>query len=184
VATDLSRIPDLVVISRNTAFTYRDKPVDTRQIGRELNVRYVLQGSVRRSRHRVRVNTQLIDAQTDVQVWADRFDYATDDLFALQDDVTSQIAVSLNLELVGAEAARPTDHPDAFDYILRGRAALYSAEGSTPERFAEAINHFVSALALDPGSVDAQALLALALAGRVLEQSAIRSPPIWNAPSS
>src|SRR6266566_2825809 len=170
VTTDLSRIPDLVVISRNTAFSYRDKPVDTRQIGRELNVRYVLQGSVRRSRQRVRVNTQLIDAQTDVQVWADRFDYATDDLFALQDEVTSQIAVSLNLELVGAEAARPTDHPDAFDYILRGRAALYSAEGSTPERFAEAINHFESALALDPGSVDAQALLALALAGRVLEQ--------------
>jgi adenylate cyclase len=157
VATDLSRIPDLVVISRNTAFTYRDKPVDTRQIGRELNVRYVLQGSVRRSRNRVRVNTQ-------------RFDYATDDLFALQDDVTSQIAVSLNLELVGAEAARPTDHPDAFDYILRGRAALYSAEGSTPERFAEAVNHFESALVLAPGSVDAQALLALALTGRVLEQ--------------
>src|SRR5258708_301954 len=142
----------------------------TTSIGRELNVRYVLQGSVRRSRQRVRVNTQLIDAQTDVQVWADRFDYATDDLFALQDEVTSQIAVSLNLELVGAEAARPTDHPDAFDYILRGRAALYSAEGSTPERFAEAINHFESALVLDPGSVDAQALLALALTGRVLEQ--------------
>src|SRR5436190_3610739 len=168
LTTDLSRIPDLVVISRNTAFTYRDRPIDTRQIGRELNVRYLLQGSVRRSGKQIRVNAQLIDAESDAHLWAERFDYATDDLFVLQDEVTSQIAVSLNLELVGAEAARPTDHPDAFDYILRGRAALYSAEGSTPERFAEAINHFESALALDPGSVDAQALLALALAGRVL----------------
>jgi adenylate cyclase len=89
VTTDLSRIPDMLVISRNTAFTYRDKPVETRQLGRELNVRYVLEGSVRRAGKRVRVNTQLIDAETDAHLWADRFDQSTDDLFKLQDEVTS-----------------------------------------------------------------------------------------------
>jgi adenylate cyclase len=170
VTTDLSRIPDLVVISRNTAFTYIDKPIDTRQIGRELNVRYVLQGSVRRSGNRVRVNTQLIDTETNIHVWAERFDQATDDLFALQDEVTSQIAVALNLELIGAEAARLTDHPDALDYILRGRAALYNYKGATREGLADAVGLFEKALALNPESVDTQALLAVALSGRVLEQ--------------
>ena len=154
VTTDLSRIADMIVISRNTAFTYRDKPIDTRQIGRELNVRYVLEGSVRRAGNRVRVNTQLIDAETDAHLWAERFDYAADDLFALQDEVTSRIAVALNLELVGAEAARPTEHPDALDYILRGRAARN--RGSTPENFSEAIELFEKALKLDPTSVDAR----------------------------
>jgi adenylate cyclase len=170
VTTDLSRIPDMVVISRNTAFTYRDKPVETRQLGRELNVRYVLEGSVRRAGNRVRVNTQLIDAEIDAHIWAERFDQAADDLFKLQDEVTSQIAVALNLELIGAEAARPTENPDAFDYVLRGRAALYHHEGSTPERFAEAIRLFENALALDPESIDTQALLVVALTERVLEQ--------------
>lgn len=170
LTTDLSRIAGMIVISRNTAFAYRGQQIETRQIGRELNVRYVLQGSFRRAGNRVRVNTQLIDAETDLHVWADRFDHATDDLFVLQDEVTSQIAVALNLELIGAEAARLADHPDAMDYILRGRAALYHYQGSTPQRFAEAISFFEQAMALDPGSVDAQALLALALTGRVFEQ--------------
>ena len=167
LTTDLSRIPDLVVISRNTAFTYRDRPLQTTQIGRELNVRYVLQGSVRRFGNRVRVNTQLIDADADAHLWAERFDYATDDLFALLDEVTSRIAVELNLELVRAEAARPTDHPDALDCILRGRAARN--RGSTPENFAEAIRLFEQALQLAPSSADGRAFLAHALIGRVLE---------------
>jgi TolB-like protein/class 3 adenylate cyclase/Flp pilus assembly protein TadD len=170
VTTDLSRIPDLVVISRNTAFSYHDKRVDTRQIGRELSVRFVLQGSIRRSGNRIRLNTQLIDAEADVQVWAERFDHNTDDLFALQDEVTSRIAVELNLELIGAEAARPTENPDALDYILRGRAALYNYKGATREGFAEAVNLFERAAALDPASIDTQALLAVALSARVLEQ--------------
>jgi adenylate cyclase len=170
LTTDLWRIPDMVVISRTTAFTYRDHPIDIKRIGRELNVRYVLEGSVRRSRDRVRVSTQLIDAETDVHVWAERFDHDTQDLFALQDEVTGRIAVALNLEMVGAEAARPSEHPDALDYILRGRAALYDYGGSTRENFTEAINLFEKALALDSRSVDARALLALALAARVLEQ--------------
>src|SRR5260370_21954709 len=168
VTTDLSRIPDRVVISRTTAFTHIDTRIDTRQIGRELNVRYILEGSVRRSGNRVRVNTQLIDADADAHLWAERFDHATDDLFALQDEVTSRIAVALNLELIGAEAARPTDHRNALDCVLRGRAALN--KGSTHENFSESIQLFEDALALDPGSRDARALLARALIGRVLEQ--------------
>ena len=108
LTTDLSRLADMFVISRNTAFTYRNKPVDTKQIGRELGVRYVLEGSVRRSGNQVRVNAQLIDAETDAHLWAERFDRDTGDLFALQDEITSRIAIALNLELIGAEAARPT----------------------------------------------------------------------------
>ena len=106
LTTDLSRIADMFVISRNTAFTYRNKPVDTKQIGRELGVRYVLEGSVRRSGNRVRVNAQLIDAETDAHLWAERFDSDAGDLFALQDEITSRIAIALNLELVTAEAGR------------------------------------------------------------------------------
>jgi TolB-like protein/class 3 adenylate cyclase/Tfp pilus assembly protein PilF len=168
VTTDLSRIPDMVVISRNTAFTYRDKPIDTRQIGRELNIRYLLQGTVRYSGNRLRVNTQLIDAESDAHIWAERFDCATDDLFALQDEVTTRIAVALNLELVDVEAAQPADHPDVLDYILRGRAALY--KGPTSENFTTAIGFLERALALDPASFHAKSSLANALASRALDQ--------------
>jgi adenylate cyclase len=137
LTTDLSRIADMLVISRNSAFTYTDKPVNAKQIGRELNVRYVLEGSIRRSGNRVRTNAQLIDAETDAHLWAERFDRDADDLFALQDEVTSRIAIALNLELVSAEAARSADHPDALDFILRGRAL--SSTSPTSENYAEAI---------------------------------------------
>ena len=175
VTTDLSRINDMVVISRNTAFTYRDKPVDSRQIGRDLNVRYLLGGSVRRAGNRLRVNTQLVDTETDAHVWAERFDYDTSDLFALQDEVTSRIAVALNLEMIGAEAARSAEHPDAFDYVLRGRAAGYSYRGLTAENLAEGIEWFERALAIDPGSIEARAWLALALIDTTFEQVAAAS---------
>jgi adenylate cyclase len=167
VTTDLSRIPDMLVISRNTAFTYQGKRVDTKQIGRELGVRFVLEGTVRRSGNQLRVNTQLIDAETDAHLWAERFDRDTGDLFALQDEITSRIAVTLNLELVRAEAARPTEHPDALDYILRGRAARMKPQSR--DNFAETIGLFERALALDPRSVEAQSWLASWLAGRVLD---------------
>jgi TolB-like protein/class 3 adenylate cyclase len=166
LTTDLSRLAGMLVISRNTAFTYLGKRIDTKQIGRELNVRYVLQGSVRRSGNRVRVNAQLIDADTDAHLWAERFDGDTSDLFALQDEITSRIAITLNVELIAAEAARPTRHPDALDYILRGRAALLKPE--TPDTFAEATSLFEHALALEPQFVDAQSWLASALVDRVL----------------
>jgi TolB-like protein/class 3 adenylate cyclase/Tfp pilus assembly protein PilF len=170
LTTDLSRIAGSFVISRNTAFTYKDKPVDAKRIGRELNVRYLLEGSVRRSGQQVRVDARLIDAETGGSIWAEGFDHDTSDLLALQDEVTSRIAIALDLAMVGAEAARPTDHPDAVDYILRGRAAYYSYQGSTREGFAEAVDLFAKALTVDPGSLDARALLAAALVGRAFEQ--------------
>src|SRR5436190_5411355 len=107
LTTDLSRIEGSFVISRNSAFTYKDKPVNAKQIGRELGVRYVLEGSVRRSGNQVRVNAQLIDAETDAHLWAERFDRDTAHLFALENEITSRIAIALNLELIGAEATRP-----------------------------------------------------------------------------
>jgi len=131
LTTDLSRIEETLVISRNTAFTYRNKAVDTKQIGRELCVRYVLEGSVRRSADQIRINAQLIDAETDAHLWAERFDGDTSDLFALQDEITSRIAVALHVELSKAEAARPTDNPDVLDYIFRGRAVF---AGGPPSR--------------------------------------------------
>jgi len=103
----------MFVISRTTAFTYRNKSIDTRQIGRELGVRYLLEGSVRRSANRLRINTQLIDAETDAHLWAERFDGDTEDLFLLQDEVTRRIAFALDLELISAEASRKIDDPDA-----------------------------------------------------------------------
>src|SRR5215831_8944999 len=99
LTTDLSRLADMLVISRNTAFTYRGKSVDTKQIGRELGVRYVLEGEVQRSGNQVRVNAQLIDATTDAHLWAERFTGDAGDLFALQDEITSRIAVALDVEL-------------------------------------------------------------------------------------
>ena len=158
------------MISRNTAFTYQNKRVDTRQIGRELGVRNVLEGSVRRSGNRVRVNAQLIDAETDAHLWAERFDRDTSDLFALQDEVTSRIAITLNLELVRAEASRTSEHPEALDYILRGRAAMNKPPAR--DNYAEAIGLFEHASALDPRSVETQSHLAHALAGRVIDQMA------------
>jgi TolB-like protein len=125
--TDLSRIPDMLVISRYTAFTYRDKPVDIKQIGRELGVRYALEGEVPRSGTRVRVTAQLIDAETDAHLWAERFSGDAGDLFALQDEITHRIAIALDLELVDAAAARPIERPDTRDYILRTRGAAKAA---------------------------------------------------------
>jgi adenylate cyclase len=170
LTTDLSRIQYSFVISANTAFTYKEKLVSAKQVGRELGVRYVLEGSVQRSRDTVRVNAQLIDAESDAHVWAERFERDLGDLFALQNEITDQIAATLSLKLVSAEAARPTADPDAMDYIFQGRAA--SNQGPGREGFAEAISYFERALELSPGSVEAQSWLAGALSGRVMNQLA------------
>jgi len=167
LTTDLSRIADMSVISRNTAFTYQGKQVDTKKVGRELGVRYVLEGSVRRSGNNIRFNAQLIDAQTDTHLWAEQVDRDLSDLFALQKEITGRIANTLNLELVAAEAARPTDNPDALDYILRGRSVR--GQPDSPEVLGQAINLFERALSLDPQSVEAQTQLANALTSRVLD---------------
>jgi len=169
LTTDLSRIANLLVISRNTAVTYKDKPIDAKQIGRELGVRYLLEGSVHRSGNQVRINAQLIDAETDSHLWAERFENSTGDLFALQNEIATRISLTLRIELVGAEAARPTEHPDALDYILRARALSL---GKRPSRdvYVERINMYERALMLDPRSVSAQSDLAIALVGRVFDQ--------------
>jgi adenylate cyclase len=122
---------------------------------------------VRRSADRIRINAQLIDAEKDNQLWAERFNGNTTDLFALQDEITRRIAIDLNLKLIGAQAARPTDNPDTLDYIFRGRAALLKPP--LRENYAKAISFFDHALALHPRSVEAQSRLAIALVGRVLD---------------
>ena len=169
LTTDLSRLVGYSIISRNTAFTYRRRPSDTKQIGRELGVRYVLEGSVQRSGNRVRVSAQLIDAETDTHLWADRLDREAGDLFALQNEITSQIAVALHVELLSAEAARPSVQPDALDYVLRARA-LYLGNVPTRSNYAEQIALYERALALDPGSEKVKSFLAWQLASRVLDQ--------------
>ena len=167
LTTDLSRLANMLVISRNTAFTYRSKSVDTKQIGRELGVRYALEGSVRRSGNHVRVNVQLIDAATDAHLWAEHFDSSTTDLFALQNEITSRIAIALHLELLSAEAARSIGHPDALDYTLQGRATWLKPRSR--EVYAKAVSLFERALALDAGYIEAQGWLATELASRALD---------------
>jgi TolB-like protein/Tfp pilus assembly protein PilF len=169
LTTDLSRLAGYSIISRNTAFTYRNRPSDTKQIGRELAVRYVLEGSVQRSGKRIRVSVQLIDAETDTHLWADRLDRDAGDLFVLQNEITSQIASALHVELIGAEAARPTVQPDALDYVLRARA-LYLGNVATRHNYAAQIALYERALALDPASEKVQSFLAWQLAARVLDQ--------------
>jgi TolB-like protein len=161
LTTDLSRLQNVLVISRNTAFTYKDQRVDAKQIGRELGVRYVLEGSVRRSGNQVRVNAQLIDAATDTHLWAERFDHDIGDLFALQNEITGRIANTLGWQLIGAETARTTDRLDALDYLLRGRAVR--GTGGVRENVERAVDLFERALALDPSLVEAQSRLANAL---------------------
>ena len=168
LTTDISRIQGSLVIARNTAFTYKGKPVDAKKIGRELGVRYVLEGSVQRSGKQVRVNTQLIDAETGAHLWAERFDRNIGDLFALQNEITARIASALQSQLAIAESRRPTDNPDALDYILRGRAVM--ANPISRENYLQAEGYFEKALALDPRSVDAAAWLAVALTVQVTDE--------------
>jgi TolB-like protein/DNA-binding winged helix-turn-helix (wHTH) protein/Flp pilus assembly protein TadD len=165
LTTDLSGIGHGFVVSPNTAFTYRNRLVDSKQIGRELGVRYLVEGDVRRSGSKVRATAQLIDAETDAVVWAQQFDSETGDLVALEDDITSRIAVALGIELIDREAARPTRQPDTLDYILRGVAVMNAPK--TRKTYAEAISLFDRALTLDPRAVEAQSKLAIHLAGRV-----------------
>jgi TolB-like protein/class 3 adenylate cyclase/Flp pilus assembly protein TadD len=167
LTTDLSRLSNMLVISRDSAFTYKDKPVNAKDIGRELGVRYLLEGSVQRSGNQVRINAQLIDAEADTHLWAERFDRELSDLFAVQDEITGRIAQALDIALITAAAARPTDHPDALDYIFRARALGFKPNSRNV--FAEMIALYERALALDPRSVEGQSRLAEVLAHRALD---------------
>ena len=155
LTTDLSRIRRAVVIARNTAFTYKGKPLDAKMIGRELNVRYVLEGSVQRGGNRMRVNVQLIDADTGNHLWAERFDKPLADLFDMQDEIVARLAGALNAELIAAEARRAEQapNPDSMDLYFQGLA--WFNKGMTPDHLAQARGFFDRALATDPDNVDA-----------------------------
>jgi len=168
LTVDVSRIAGAVVIARNSAFAYKGTAADPKKIGRELGVRYILQGSVRRAGSQIRINAVLIDAETDTQIWAERFDRDIGDLFAVQNEITVRIARALQSQMAIAESRRTVAHPDALDYILRGRAQL--TKPISPENYNEAIAYFESALELDPQSAEAAAWLANLLAVRALDE--------------
>jgi TolB-like protein/class 3 adenylate cyclase len=164
LTTDLSRIHGSFVIARNTAFAYKGKSPDMRQIGRELSVRYVLEGSVQRDGNRLRINVQLIDAETCNHLWAERFDKPVTNLLDIQDEIVSRLANTLDSQLIEAEAQRASrsPHPDAMDLYFQGRACWN--KGMTPEYLAQARNFYDRALTLDPGNVDAMVGMALLIA--------------------
>jgi len=159
LTTDLSRIRNSLIIARNTAFTYKGKSIDAKEIGKELGVRYVLEGSVQREQNRVRVNAQLIDAESGVHLWADRFDEDIADLFKLQDEVVGRLTNALDFQLVRAEAEKGarSKNPDAIDLVMRGVALLFLPT-ITKESNKESRALFEQALKIDPN-------FAVALAG-------------------
>jgi TolB-like protein/class 3 adenylate cyclase/Flp pilus assembly protein TadD len=155
LTTDLSRISGSFVIARNSAFSYKGKLIDVRQVGRELNVRYALEGSVQRGGSRFRVNVQLIDAETGNHLWAERFDKPVADLFDVQDEIVSRLANTLTSQLVEVEAQRAecSPHPDATDLYFQGWA--FANKGITPEYMTKARSFFKRAVTLDPKSIEA-----------------------------
>jgi adenylate cyclase len=165
LTTDLSRLSDTMVIARATAFTYKGKAVDVREIGREFGIRYILEGSVGRLGTRVQANAELIDTSSAAAIWADRFNTDVTSLLELYDAVTGRIAASLHLQLVRAEyrravAERPTD-PDAAD--LRLRAMAYLTENETPESSFAARKSLEASLAIEPQNAESLSQLALVL---------------------
>jgi TolB-like protein len=155
LTTDLSRISGAFVIGRSTAFSYKGKSPDLKQIGRELNVRYVLEGSVQRAGNRLRVNVQLIEAETGKHLWAERFDKPVSDLFDMQDEIVARLANQLQVELFAVEARRAEQkpNPDSMDLVFQGRSLLY--RGFSSEMLANARRFYAHALELDAGNVEA-----------------------------
>jgi TolB-like protein/class 3 adenylate cyclase/TPR repeat protein len=160
LTTDLSRIPHSLVIARNSAFTYKGKVVDARQIGRELGVRYLIQGSIQCAGARLRVSTQLINAVTGSHVWAERFDRDRGDIFEIQDEIVTHLARALDVELVASESKRAalSPHLGSLDLTFHGWAAMN--RGLNPENLKAARRYFEQALALDENNVMAMAGLA------------------------
>ena len=163
--TDLSRMLGAFVIARGTAFTYKGKPIDAKSLGRELNVRYVLDGSVQRRGDRMRVNVQLVDADSGNHLWAERFDKPVADFFDMQDEIVARIANEFDSELLSAEARRSegTPNPDSIDFTLQGIG--WYCKGPTPENMAQARCFFERALALDQNVV---ALVMTAFVGLIV----------------
>src|SRR5215471_16037696 len=160
ITTAISRLPWLFVIARNSSFTYKGRSADVKQVGRELGVRYVLEGSVRKAGNRVRITGQLIDTPTGAHIWADRFDGALDDIFELQDQVASSVVGAIEPRLRLSEIQRadrkPTESLDAYDLFLR---ALAQAHQYTDKTIHEAISLLQRALAIDSSYAPAAALI-------------------------
>jgi TolB-like protein/class 3 adenylate cyclase len=161
ITTAIARLPWLFVIARNSAFTYKSKPVDVKQVGRELGVRYVLEGSVRKAGNRVRITSQLIDTAAAAHIWADRFDGALDDIFELQDQVASSVAGAIEPRLRQSETERssrkPTDSLDAYDCYLRALGLRNNVYIEVDENVRSAIALLKKALAMDPNYAPAAA---------------------------
>ena len=157
LTTDLSRIRNSLVIARNTAFTFKGKNSDAKEIGKQLGVRYVLEGSVQREQNKVRVNAQLIDAESGAHLWADRFEADVANLFKLQDQVVARLANTLRYELVKAEVEKDarSQNPDAIDLAMRGKALLWPP--FTKDKTDAAHRLFERALKFDPNSSEALA---------------------------
>ena len=155
LTTDLSRMTGMLVIARNTAFTFKGKSVDVVQVGRELNTRYALEGSVQRGGSRMRVNVQLIDTGTGNHVWAERFDKPLGDLFDMQDEIIARLARQLGTQLIGAEARRSERAPDPDSMDLYFQAMARLNKGYTPDHLLQARDFFERALTLDPGNIEA-----------------------------
>jgi TolB-like protein/class 3 adenylate cyclase len=155
LTTDLSRLSGSFVVARNTAFAFKGKNVDARDIGKELGVRYVLEGSVQRDQNQVRVNAQLIDAQSGGHIWAERFDKPLANIFSMQDEIVASLASRLGAELITNEARRAerTPNPDSMDLYFQGMA--WFNKGRNPADIARARDFFERALALDPDNFDA-----------------------------
>jgi TolB-like protein/Flp pilus assembly protein TadD len=170
LTTDLSLWDRSFVVARSTAFAYKSKAVDAKQIGRELRVRYVVEGSVRRSKNRVRVGVQLTDCELDSQIWAERFDRDLADLFEMQDEITGRIALAIHYKLTDVQRRRAerSNNPDALDLVFRGDAELYKRDSKTT--LAEARNFFDAALQIDSSNTRAWAGLSEAHVGDVLHR--------------
>jgi len=168
IITAISRLPWLFVIARNSSFAYKGKSPDIRQVGRELGVRYVLEGSLRKAGNRVRISGQLIDTATGAHIWADRFDGALDDIFALQDEVASRVAGAIEPKLRQSEieraARKPTQSLDAYDLYLRALAQFHKL---TAESYSEAIRSAEQALDIDPSFALAAAFIGWAVMRQV-----------------
>lgn len=159
--TDISKISSLFVIARNSVFTYKGKAVKVEQVGQELGVRYVLEGSVQKAGDRLRITAQLIDALTGYHIWAERYDRDIKDLFSLQDEVNEKIITTLRVKVEKAEIERvlrkPTESLKAYDYVLRGKAYVHGVYGITKEENARAQEMFRAAIELDPDFAGAYA---------------------------
>jgi TolB-like protein/Tfp pilus assembly protein PilF len=161
IITALSRFSDLLVIARNSSFAYKGRSVDVKQVGRELGVRYVLEGSVRKAANRLRITGQLIDASTGAHLWADRFDGALEDVFDLQDQVTASVVGAMSPKMEHAEIRRakrkPTESLDAYDYFLHGIASIHEL---TRGGIDEALRFFYRAIELDADFASAYGMAA------------------------